>query len=202
MKSETAGQINSRLSDDSGGEWREPPGYPGYLVHGPSREVWSTARTVPAKGGGTRTVAARQIKPRKGRVSLSVHGVKSTHSVKKLWRQTFPGLREQERMNAYRRSLTRCHNGHPLAVGADVIDGRDGADPRVAYWGSFNRVCLLCNPHLPERPVFDKGHHSAFWGTRGDPGKSRAEYHPDSLPPDSDGVAEWIASGRIVTRPR
>jgi hypothetical protein len=198
----TAGQINSRVSADSGEQWREPPGCPGYLMHGPTREVWSTPRAVPAKGGATRTIASRRIRPSKGRVSLSIDGVRSTHSVNQLWCRTFPELLEQQNIERYRRSITRCRRGHPLAVGADVIHGGgDGVVPHIAYWGSFNRVCLLCNPHIPERPAFDKGHHSAFWGAICDRGTSRAEYHPDSLPPDSDGVAEWIASAGVVTRP-
>jgi hypothetical protein len=155
---ESAVQINSLLSADSEGGFREPPGCPGYLIHGPTREVWSVPRDVPAKGGTTRRIAARHIKPYRGRVSLSVNGVKRNYSVNVLWTETFPDLREQERLERYGRPIGRCLHGHPLT--ADDLN-----DPAVAWWGSFNRVCRLCQPHLPQHPAFDKGRHSAFWGT-------------------------------------
>lgn len=216
MKTVSAGQINSRPQTVGGGvhdsSWRTPPGCDGYLMHAESRELWSEPREVPAKGGSTRKVAAKLIKPSRGRVSLSIDGVRVTKSADKLWQETFPELVQVERIEKYRRSIRRCANGHPLAVDdgfrfdnqGNILPKKPDIDPQIAYWGSYNRVCRLCFPDLPSK--FDKGNYSRASGTSGvnDGSPGRAEIHRESGPADCDGVAEWLAEGGagIETRPQ
>lgn len=160
-------------------EWREPPGCPGYLMHSATRELWSQARTVTTKDGKRRHYAARLITPSSGRLSLSVGGVRFTRGVNALWRETFPDAEQYARLGRYARVARRCRAGHPLGTG-----------PSVTYWGSWNRVCILCFPDFGE-PGQRRRKDSA----------GRAEYDPAVL---ADGVGEWLAGGGvgIVTRPR
>ncbi|SHU12341.1 Uncharacterised protein [Mycobacteroides abscessus subsp. abscessus] len=154
-------------------EWREIPGFPGYLMHGGTREVWSQRRQVTRSDGKLKTFDAKLITPSRGRLSLSVDGKRTTRSVAQLLALTFP-----ETQGTYwkygRDENRRCKKGHPLT--------------RVAYWGSWNRVCLLCFP--------------AF----GEPGERLCKEGGAKIDYDAavldDGVAEWLGGdgAHTVTR--
>jgi len=140
--------------------WRVPPGCPGYVIHPETREVWSLRREVPAKGGSTRTINSQLLKPsKKGQVCLSIDGVRRKWSVTTLWKRAFPELVRAQWIEK-RRTIRRCRNGHPLTVDPEHPD----EIPQVGYWGSYNRVCLLCV--LDDLPDFNKGTYG-FYGTAG-----------------------------------
>lgn len=71
-------------------EWREPPGFPGYLLHSVTRELRTVERTITAANGRTRTYSAKILKAVNGSYSLSVNGVKCSRGVAALWAETFP----------------------------------------------------------------------------------------------------------------
>ncbi|HME79330.1 MAG TPA: hypothetical protein VKI00_27830 [Mycobacterium sp.] len=133
--------------------WRRAPGWPDYVVHRDTLEVWSTGRRVPCKGGATRWAPAKRINPTTdGRVPLSQSG-KTTlvHVVRYLHPLTFP-----EKI----RPQVMCRGGHPLT---DPIRPRifgRFAEPNVAEWGTGNRVCRYCHP-----PEQHPAHYSLSHGT-------------------------------------
>ena len=71
-------------------DWRQPPGYPNYLLHSVTRELWRQAydRTLP--NGSIRHYPAKLCTPKNGAYSLTVDGVTSSRGVNALWRETFP----------------------------------------------------------------------------------------------------------------
>ena len=71
-------------------EWREPPGFPNYLLHSVTRELWRQAYEITLPNGSVRRYPAKVQKPHNGSFSVSVGGVKSSRGVQALWEATFP----------------------------------------------------------------------------------------------------------------
>lgn len=122
-------------------EYRIVPDFPNYVL-GPEMDLWSMPRAVRAKGGKTRTIAARQLKVCDGRVSLSQDGKTARFHVRNdLYPRVFPEM--CERPNAL------CRKGHPLRtpVKPDYFGSPPPHcwSPRVMTWGSGNRICLHCS---------------------------------------------------------
>ncbi|UMB67680.1 hypothetical protein [Mycobacterium paraterrae] len=116
--------------------YRPIPGWPTYVL-GLGLDVWSLPREVGCKGGVTRQTTARQLKPDRGRVSLSCDGtVRRYHVADELFPAVFP-----ERL----RPQVICRHGHPLHhVDSALLVTRRLATPSVQVWGSGNRICLHC----------------------------------------------------------
>lgn len=70
--------------------WRDIAGFDGYMINAEG-VVWSVGRTVQTKGGGTRTTAAKPLKPdEKNRVALRRDGRTYKVNVDQLAMQEFP----------------------------------------------------------------------------------------------------------------
>ncbi|MCV7133460.1 hypothetical protein H7J06_10745 [Mycobacterium hodleri] len=112
---------------------------------GTDRTVWSIPRESPGKGGSVRILSGRQLKPDAGRVTL-VHGsLRERHSIDDLHAQHWPGRH-------WPKPQATCRAGHHLLpVEHEVVAGWTGK-PAVAYWGTGNRVCLVCNPGWTPTP--------------------------------------------------
>ena len=67
-------------------EWREIPGYPGYVMHSSSREVWRSAREVPSR------LPAKKVKARNGAYTLSGPNGIASRGINALYRSVFPEL--------------------------------------------------------------------------------------------------------------
>ncbi|UMB71767.1 hypothetical protein [Mycobacterium paraterrae] len=118
--------------------YRPIPGWPTYIL-GIELDVWSLPREVPCKGGTTRWLSAKHLKPDRGRVSLSCDGsVRRYHVADELFPAVFP-----ERL----RPQVICRHGHPLHyVDPDcaLLVARRLGEPSVSVWGTGNRICLRC----------------------------------------------------------
>jgi hypothetical protein len=125
-----------------------------YLI-GSNQTVWSESRIVRCRGGSKRTIAARQIKPSAGWVSLSREGDKRNFRVADLFAREFPEL-------AHPKCQVECRKGHPLMLPEhELLQQWWTLEPAIQYWGLANRICAHCHPELPE---FDKGSYSREWG--------------------------------------
>lgn len=71
-------------------EWRQPPGYPNYVLHSVTRKLWRQSYEITLSNGNTRRYPAKEVKAVNGSYSLSVNGVKTTRGVNVLWALTFP----------------------------------------------------------------------------------------------------------------
>jgi hypothetical protein len=136
--------------------------WPAYVMYA-DLAVWRMPGRVRCKGGGTRQQPAKKLKPsRDGRVSLSRDGKTARfHVYRQLFRATFPEL--------FERPQALCHNGHPLLkpVNPDLFGSvAPLMAPRVARWGTGNRICLQCW-RLPEE--FDTHTYSLQYGPAGVP---------------------------------
>jgi hypothetical protein len=120
------------------GDYRVIPEWSAYQI-GPEADVWSMPRQVRCKGGGTRLIPWKQIKPSDGRVSLSQDGRRGRFNVhKQLFPLAFPEL--------CGRPQVFCHNGHPISVPINPdIFGSLAPVTKVARWGTGNRICLWCS---------------------------------------------------------
>lgn len=135
-------------------------------------EVWSRPRTVNSKGGSTRALQPRRLKPDPaGRVTLSMGRDKVRVSVAMLHRRYFPELN-------YEKPQFHCRAGHPLVGG------------NVGIWGAGNRVCLTCWPAWtpPAKPLLRIPHRR--------PGRPAVM---DIEPPTDDEVAALVAMGHGYT---
>lgn len=115
----------------------------GHYMMSPGLQVWSMAREVPCKGGGTRLKAAKRIKnDGDGRVTLSQDSRRGRfHVYRHLYPITFP-----DHIDAERRPQVTCRKGHPLVeYEHEVLKGWMTPAPRVAEWGTGNRICLWCS---------------------------------------------------------
>ncbi|BAX92037.1 hypothetical protein [Mycobacterium shigaense] len=125
-----------------------------YLI-GSNRAVWSESRVVRCKGGGKRTVPAKQVKPTKGWVSLCREGEKRSFRVETLFAKGFPEL-------AHPKCQVECRKGHPLIeCEHELLAQWMTPKPAVRLWGTGNRICLHCHP---EPASFDKGSYSLHFG--------------------------------------
>ncbi|KMV15835.1 hypothetical protein ACT17_23365 [Mycolicibacterium conceptionense] len=78
-------------------EWREVPGYPGYLLHSRTRELWRQAREVALPNGNVRRYPARLLTAKNGAFSLTVDGRTTSRGVNALWSETFPEFVKKSR---------------------------------------------------------------------------------------------------------
>ena len=139
--------------------YRVVPGWSCYVLS-TELDLWSMARIVPGKGGNPRQLSAKQIKPSDDdRVTLSQAGQKQSFHLNELRRQTFPELSHPQKI----RHQTMCRHGHPLIqpMGNALITHRL-AEPRVATWGSGNRVCLWCSSPAGHTDTYSR--HSGIYG--------------------------------------
>lgn len=67
-------------------EWRQVPGFPSYIMHSITRELWRSAREEP------RRLPAKKVTARNGSYTLSGPGGVSSRGINALYRQTFPEL--------------------------------------------------------------------------------------------------------------
>lgn len=95
MKIATRGLGNRPVVDVD--EWREVPGYPGYLLHSRTRELWRQAREVVLPNGNVRRYPAKLLTARNGSYSLTVNGKTSSRGVNSLWKETFPEFVKKSR---------------------------------------------------------------------------------------------------------
>lgn len=118
-------------------------------------DVWRRASEVRCKGGGVRQVAARKLKVSSdGRVTLYRDGrAQRFHVRNELLPLVFP-----------ERPQAACRHKHPLMLrpGLPAILAARLGLPKVAAWGSGNRVCLQCQ-ELPDS--FDNRTYSRQYGT-------------------------------------
>ncbi|OMB88859.1 hypothetical protein A5741_01420 [Mycolicibacterium conceptionense] len=78
-------------------EWREVPGYPGYLLHSRTRELWRAAREAVLPNGNVRRYPAKLLAAKNGSYSLTVNGKTSSRGVNSLWKDTFPEFVKKSR---------------------------------------------------------------------------------------------------------
>ena len=126
------------------GGYRPIPNWSGYAMS-VKLDVWSMPRQVRCKGGGTKRNPAKQLKVSDGRVTLCHDGRQRRYHVEReLYPRVFPDqLRPQ----------VRCHNGHPLIapVNPDIFGSLAPiVQPRLAYWGTGNRICKWCCCEPPD----------------------------------------------------
>ena len=127
-------------------------------------DVWSLSRQVPCKGGKTRSTTARRLNPSARRVYLCANGSRQRlHLERELFPLTFPDLVEKQRQEALQRPQARCKKGHPLIdpVRPEMFGT---VQPKIAYWGRGNRVCLRCNPLQAETAFDAYSRHSGIHG--------------------------------------
>jgi hypothetical protein len=166
-----------------------------HYVMGAELDVWSLPRRVPCKGGATRQMAAKRLKTSKdGRVSLVCQDQKTRryHVRNELFPAVFPEL-------ARPRPQVECRQGHPLMeFDHEVLLAWMSPKPRVARWGTGNRICLACHD-LPE--TFDAHTYSVAYGSSGVPSYSDIPAAPklwDRDPRELEEL-EWLAHGFIIT---
>ncbi|MEY8015040.1 hypothetical protein [Mycobacterium servetii] len=129
---------------DWGEEWRVIPEFSAYVMS-VRLEVWSLPREVACKGGRTRQHAGKRIKCDDGRVWLCKNGQSRRFHVRDLFPQVFPELVDQERRAARQRPQVTCRKGHPLMeFDHEVLKTWMTPKPKLAYWGTGNRICLAC----------------------------------------------------------
>jgi hypothetical protein len=151
-------------------------------------QVWSLPRHVPCKGGKTRQLAAKEIKPDHGRVSLSQNGkTRRYHIADELYPTVFPELVERPQL--------WCRKGHLLSQPIDPeIFGslKDVVKPRVYRWGTGNRICQWCH-NVPVAFGTDNAY-SLQYGVAGMPDYSSLPAEPKLLGRlDGDGDREQLA---------
>jgi hypothetical protein len=139
--------------------YRVIPDFPHYVIS-TDLDVWSLPREVRCKGGKTRLTLSKRLKPEDGRVTLCHNGRKRRFHVE---RELFPQVFIRPRRQAW------CLKNHPLmeprADLPTILAARIGK-PKIAEWGTGNRVCLRCH-QLPG--AFDKGSYSLEYGVAGMP---------------------------------
>ncbi|ASW84800.1 hypothetical protein [Mycobacterium intracellulare] len=144
--------------------FRVIPAWEGYMMS-PGLQVWSMARDVPCKGGKTRLKAAKRIKnDDHGRVTLSQESRRGRfHIYRELYPITFPDLAEAERKAARQRPQVACVKGHLLTDPINPVLARlaDSIKPRIAEWGTGNRICLWCSTPPKSYPT-DNMYSSAY----------------------------------------
>lgn len=88
-------------------EWRRVPGFPNYVLHSVSRELWRHAYEITLSNGTTRQYPVKMVKPVNGSYSLSSDGVKVTRGINVLWTLTFP-----EYVGGQKRGATLNHDDY------------------------------------------------------------------------------------------
>lgn len=149
-----------RRYSDTG--YRIIPDRDSYMMNA-ALEVWSVARIVPCKGGGTRQISAKRLKQDAGRVTLSQNGrLERLHVYRELFPITFPDLMKKQRREERQRPQVECKNGHPLCeFQHETLKRWMTPSPRVGEWGTGNRICLHCS-HPPRRFVTDNLYSCAY----------------------------------------
>lgn len=111
--------------------YRVIPDWSDYVM-GPRMDVWSLPRQVPCKGGKTRQLAAKQLKPENGRVTFSRGSeTQRYHIARDLYPKMFPEL--------------VVIRPSPLFITSDIYSRHCGIHGRI-YSG------------LPVRPAFRERH--------------------------------------------
>jgi hypothetical protein len=177
-------------------KWYVIPEFPGYAMS-MQLEVLSLPGSVRCKGGATRQKPPKILKPSAGRVYLCKEGRRERFHVRReLFPRVFPHLHEKMRYEARQRPQTLCKHGHAL-IEPVVPLRRLSKPPRVAYWGTGNRICLYCS-ELPD--TFDSGSYSLEFGTAG-----MSDYSPLPAAPQprrmQGDLAEldWLERGFIIS---
>ncbi len=120
MKIVTNGPVKRRVVDFD--EWREIPGYPGYVMHSISREVWRPPREVTLPNGNVRQYQGKKVTAHNGSYSLTVNGVTSSRGIDVLYRETFPECGKKKR----KRTAGEWDDTVNLRTGKTRLEGTEG----------------------------------------------------------------------------
>lgn len=117
--------------------WREPPGYPGYVLNSVSRELWRSPREVTLPSGNVRRYGGKKVTARNGSFSLTVNGVTSSRGVNSLYRDTFPEFSKKRKKK-------------PVGEWVDAIKTRDElgrcGNEGVAEWLAGGMAGVVTRP--------------------------------------------------------
>lgn len=181
-------------------EWRVIPEWPGYTLS-TQLEVWSMPRKVRCKGGGTRQKSGKRLEARDGRVYLCHEGRRERfHVGRDLFPRVYPDLHHKVRQRARQRPQTRCHNGHPLIepIQPEIFGSLAAiVKPRVADWGTGNRICLHCSDPPEKFPTHTFSLQYGTGGIHGYAGPASPKVREDDRAQLAE--VEWAERGFIIS---
>jgi hypothetical protein len=159
-------------------------------------DVWSLPRQARCKGGKTRQTPAKKLALDDGRVRLSQDGkIGRFHVRNELYPLVFPDL--------VGRPQAWCRNRHILTDTRPDLPAafaRHIGKPKVAVWGTGNRICLRCSQ--PPETFPDDNAYSLHYGIAGMSEYTNTRAQPKPRANDFSEL-DWDDAGFIISdRPR
>lgn len=119
---------------------------------------------------------------------------------RELFPRVYPDLHAKVRQRARQRPQTRCHNDHPLAepIQSEIFGSLAAiVKPRVAEWGTGNRICLHCSDPSDAFPTHTYSLQYGTGGMRGYAGSAAPKLREDDR--GQLGEPEWAERGFIIS---